>query len=795
MAQNQTPYTIAYYMQPTKADLLHIQGNKQWTPGFDVYNLGFVTNAYDMYTGKEKTISPPDWSPSSPGPKIDGAKTYWTFGGSGTAGNASWNPGVPTIDPVTVAGREGESKSTVQNINQWTANGWDGVDFDDELKGKSGFGFNYANIGKVVSDLKQQEREATYTVLGGWNMVSPQGADYGKLNDAWEASSGFDRINLMTYGTEMWSGQDLAWVGKSVDYALNTVGIPANKIQLGVTTDGLETSNLQDWLNAVRGLGGPSPWPEKLVGTKLGGLFVFPSYAKQEPVSPDFMKQITGAIGSYERQENNFSLTKNGSEYSDVIGFDFALGAKPFATDQLTLSGGGGPDLFVLADPKDSDYQYFFNGQAARINDFSLGQGDRIQLTGSQNQYRLNRLSDGSVQIQLIDGGVTVALINPFDGSDSLSSLSLTDSDQFVFIDDVSTVLDWTLQPNPNEGKIKIIDDRKVFNDQTFKNLDEGVISVDNGSLTNNGILDIGIDGVLDESNLLYVGVDGSFYNNNITRIYNKFFNDGSSSNSGTITASDPQLKSYTLVTNDGRFDNFHVFNNYSAMSNDKGATFYNGSKGNSSAEMTIGKQGTPSGGKSPVSASLENMGEFYNYGTIYNNAYVLNDKGATFKNLGTGKIVGNGLHVGALTNHGMISPGNSAGGYIIDGDLTHADQGLKMIELGGSDDGDRDQNCTDHDFIDVTGDLLIDGGRLEVALIDGHQLKRGEEYVISQVDGKLIGQYEGLEEGASLGQFDSIYGEPIDLRVSYKAGDGNDISVYTDPLNDADFFAGLGYW
>ena len=89
----------------------------------------------------------------------------------------------------------------------------------------------------------------------------------------------------------MWSGQDLAWVGKSVDYALNTVGIPANKIQLGVTTDGLETTNLQDWFNAVRGLVGLHHGL-KLVGTKLGGLFVFPSYAKQEPVSLDFT-QIT----------------------------------------------------------------------------------------------------------------------------------------------------------------------------------------------------------------------------------------------------------------------------------------------------------------------------------------------------------------------------------------------------------------------------------------------------------------------------------------------------------------------
>ena len=58
MAQNQTPYTIAYYMQPTKADLLHIQGNKQWTPGFDVYNLGFGSMPMICTREKKNNFSP-----------------------------------------------------------------------------------------------------------------------------------------------------------------------------------------------------------------------------------------------------------------------------------------------------------------------------------------------------------------------------------------------------------------------------------------------------------------------------------------------------------------------------------------------------------------------------------------------------------------------------------------------------------------------------------------------------------------------------------------------------------------
>ena len=89
-----------------------------------------------MYTGKEKQFLPLIGALLS-GAKIDGAKTYWTFGGSGTAGNASWNPGVPTIDPVTVAGRE-ENQNPLFKISINGLQMDDGVDFDDELKGKSG---------------------------------------------------------------------------------------------------------------------------------------------------------------------------------------------------------------------------------------------------------------------------------------------------------------------------------------------------------------------------------------------------------------------------------------------------------------------------------------------------------------------------------------------------------------------------------------------------------------------------------------------------------------------------------
>ena len=108
------------------------------------------------------------------------------------------------------------------------------------------------------------------------------------------------------------------------------------------------------------------------------------------------------------------------------------------------------------------------------------------------------------------------------------------------------------------------------------------------------------------------------------------------------------------------------------------------------------------------------------------------------------------------------------------------------MIELGGEPDENRHRFNTEHDFIDVTGDFIIDGGSLETTLIDGFKLEKGQEFIIAQIDGNVIGHYEGLEEGDLVGMFESIYGHKIGLHISYTAGDGNDISLYTDPANPA---------
>jgi hypothetical protein len=114
-------------------------------------------------------------------------------------------------------------------------------------------------------------------------------------------------------------------------------------------------------------------------------------------------------------------------------------------------------------------------------------------------------------------------------------------------------------------------------------------------------------------------------------------------------------------------------------------------------------------------------------------------------------------------------------------------DDGIKEIELGGSANYDFHRIDTEHDFIEVTGDLIINGGTLEVSLIDDFKLQRGQEFIIAKVDGELIGQYDGLSEGALVGHFDSIYGNKIGLNITYTAGNGNDIALYTKPLTNPD--------
>ena len=110
-----------------------------------------------------------------------------------------------------------------------------------------------------------------------------------------------------------------------------------------------------------------------------------------------------------------------------------------------------------------------------------------------------------------------------------------------------------------------------------------------------------------------------------------------------------------------------------------------------------------------------------------------------------------------------------------IDGDYFKVD-GSKEIELGGHFDGEDDKTSTDHDWLDVTGNVEL-AGTLDVHLIDGFELAQGMSFNFLRVGGTLTGQYDGLGEGALV---DNFGGQ--DLYITYFGGDGNDVALYTVP-------------
>ena len=142
-----------------------------------------------------------------------------------------------------------------------------------------------------------------------------------------------------------------------------------------------------------------------------------------------------------------------------------------------------------------------------------------------------------------------------------------------------------------------------------------------------------------------------------------------------------------------------------------------------------------------------------------------------TFTN--NGFIVGTGHITGKVSGSGYIAPGQSAGGFTIDGHLTH-DGGGHEIELGGHFHGDGDKSLTEFDWLDVTGNVEL-AGALNVYLIDSFELLAGMSFKILHVGGTLTGQYDGLPDGALVGTYSGT-----DLFITYFGGDGNDITLFS---------------
>lgn len=115
----------------------------------------------------------------------------------------------------------------------------------------------------------------------------------------------------------------------------------------------------------------------------------------------------------------------------------------------------------------------------------------------------------------------------------------------------------------------------------------------------------------------------------------------------------------------------------------------------------------------------------------------------------------------GEVFAEGDLRPGNSPGVGTFEGDFFLGDSAGTFIEISGLDLGE-------FDMFDVAGDFGI-GGSLDVSLIDGFTLGFGQEFLIADVEGSMTGMFNGLGEGATVGNFGGQ-----DLFITYNGFSGN---------------------
>lgn len=127
-----------------------------------------------------------------------------------------------------------------------------------------------------------------------------------------------------------------------------------------------------------------------------------------------------------------------------------------------------------------------------------------------------------------------------------------------------------------------------------------------------------------------------------------------------------------------------------------------------------------------------------------------------------------NGL--GTVQAFGDLRPGNSPAVVSFRGDLEMGVNTATYLELGGLFTGEFDQMI-------INGDLLLDGS-LNVSLINGFSLGWNQEFLIVDIVGTRSGFFDGLGEGDLVGNYGGM-----ELFISYGAGTGNDISLFTNAV------------
>jgi hypothetical protein len=130
----------------------------------------------------------------------------------------------------------------------------------------------------------------------------------------------------------------------------------------------------------------------------------------------------------------------------------------------------------------------------------------------------------------------------------------------------------------------------------------------------------------------------------------------------------------------------------------------------------------------------------------------------------------------GTVAFRNFVSTGAEPSVIEFEGDVDFAGSFFSRltIQLEGTAQDEFDQ------FI-IAGDANL-GGFFQVALTNGHTLGPGQEYLIMRIAGQSEGEFRSLTEGALVRTFgdQSLY-------ISYRAGDGNDVALYTTSLVPGD--------
>ncbi len=212
---------------------------------FSYFMFGMITNLPELKSGVAGGWG---WSPSehSP-PKTPGnGKCMWTYGGAGCA---------PVDMPKTP-----EQNNAIVATQQ---KGWGGVDFDDECNMNADKAYGIID---TMQSLMGHSLETSYTFLAGWDFNNPSQSPEGEIIQTKVKTIAqkdcCNRFALMCYGGAMWDMPTIEQtVPRAVENSIKLIG-DNQKIYLALTTSGLNSDNLEFFLNQV-------------TRSDLGGLFVW----------------------------------------------------------------------------------------------------------------------------------------------------------------------------------------------------------------------------------------------------------------------------------------------------------------------------------------------------------------------------------------------------------------------------------------------------------------------------------------------------------------------------------------